>query len=170
MPFRCAQRPRVPTQPSHDRLATVKRGSIGGLRSILNAPPGSSPYSSSSSIDGRVSPSPSFATSTHEVILSAVYLFVSCLPTSFRLKRMTTAFAVRIRLQRRPVSRTKSWHFSVLPGRRRACYAASNTGSRLGGGQGQGLDGRLRRDSKRRAEHVHLWSERPHQSHGRRRR
>lgn len=28
---------------------------------------GASPYSSNSSIDGRVSPSPSFATSTHDV-------------------------------------------------------------------------------------------------------
>ena len=145
---------------SHDRLATLKRGSIRGLQSVLNAPPGSSPYSSNSSIDGRVSPSPSFATSTHEVILSAVYLFVSCLhiwktrlctdptrpsshlrsvllrispiPLSERLKRMTTAFAVRIQLRRQSVSQTKNWHFSVLPGPRRACYVASNTGSRLG--------------------------------------
>jgi PH/SEC7 domain-containing protein len=49
-----------------DRLTTLKRGSIRGLQTILGAP-GSSPYSSNSSIDGRVSPSPSFATSTHEV-------------------------------------------------------------------------------------------------------
>lgn len=50
-----------------DRLTTLKRGSIRGLQSILGAQSGSSPYSSNSSIDGRVSPSPSFATSTHEV-------------------------------------------------------------------------------------------------------
>ena len=50
-----------------DRLATLKRGSIRGLQSILSAQNGISPYSSNSSIDGRVSPSPSFATSTHEV-------------------------------------------------------------------------------------------------------
>jgi PH/SEC7 domain-containing protein len=49
-----------------DRLTTLKRGSIRGLQSILNQS-GVSPYSSNSSIDGRVSPSPSFATSTHEV-------------------------------------------------------------------------------------------------------
>jgi PH and SEC7 domain-containing protein len=50
-----------------DRLTTLKRGSIRGLQSILGGQAGSSPYSSNSSIDGRVSPSPSFATSTHEV-------------------------------------------------------------------------------------------------------
>lgn len=49
-----------------DRLTTLKRGSIRGLQSILVAQ-GASPFSSNSSIDGRVSPSPSFATSTHEV-------------------------------------------------------------------------------------------------------
>jgi PH/SEC7 domain-containing protein len=53
------------TQP--DRLMTMKRGSIRGLQSILNLQSGVSPYSSNSSIDGRISPSPSFATSTHEV-------------------------------------------------------------------------------------------------------
>ncbi|KAG8213666.1 hypothetical protein J3R82DRAFT_10361 [Butyriboletus roseoflavus] len=47
-----------------DRLTTLKRGSIRGIQSILGAP--YSPYSSNSSIDGRASPSPSFATSTHE--------------------------------------------------------------------------------------------------------
>lgn len=50
-----------------DRLTTLKRGSIRGLQSILSNQPSASPYSSNSSIDGRVSPSPSFATSTHEV-------------------------------------------------------------------------------------------------------
>ena len=46
-------------------MATLKRGSLRGLQSLL----GSSPYSSNSSVDGRdprngrVSPSPSFATS-----------------------------------------------------------------------------------------------------------
>ncbi|KAJ7262190.1 hypothetical protein B0H12DRAFT_1104695 [Mycena haematopus] len=48
-----------------DRLMTLKRGSIRGLQSILGQP-ANSPYSSNSSIDGRTSPSPSFATSTHE--------------------------------------------------------------------------------------------------------
>lgn len=51
-----------------DRLTTLKRGSIRGIQTILGAP--YSPYSSGSSIDGRASPAPSFATSTHEVRLS----------------------------------------------------------------------------------------------------
>lgn len=45
-----------------DRLTTLKRGSIRGLQSILGAQ-GHSPYSSGSSLDGRASPAPSFATS-----------------------------------------------------------------------------------------------------------
>ncbi|KAL0956601.1 hypothetical protein HGRIS_002738 [Hohenbuehelia grisea] len=49
-----------------DRLMTLKRGSIRGLQSIINAQNAASPYSSNSSIDGRISPSPSFATSTNE--------------------------------------------------------------------------------------------------------
>lgn len=51
-----------------DRLTTLKRGSIRGLQSILGAQ-GHSPYSSGSSIDGRASPAPSYATS-NEVSLS----------------------------------------------------------------------------------------------------
>jgi len=50
-----------------DRLTTLKRGSIRGIQSIMGVQAGHSPYSSNSSIDGRVSPSPSFATSLHEV-------------------------------------------------------------------------------------------------------
>jgi PH and SEC7 domain-containing protein len=50
-----------------DRLTTLKRGSIRGIQSILGAPNGVSPYSSNSSVDGRASPAPSFATSAHEV-------------------------------------------------------------------------------------------------------
>jgi PH/SEC7 domain-containing protein len=46
-----------------DRLTTLKRGSIRGLQSILGTPNGVSPYSSSGSVDGRISPAPSFATS-----------------------------------------------------------------------------------------------------------
>ncbi|KAL0581317.1 hypothetical protein V5O48_000693 [Marasmius crinis-equi] len=48
-----------------DRLMTLKRGSIRGIQSLMGPQSGVSPYSSNSSIDGRVSPSPSFATSTH---------------------------------------------------------------------------------------------------------
>ncbi|KAK7045584.1 hypothetical protein VNI00_007416 [Paramarasmius palmivorus] len=49
-----------------DRVTKLKRGSIRGIQSIMGQS-GVSPYSSNSSIDGRVSPSPSFAASTHEV-------------------------------------------------------------------------------------------------------
>ena len=59
----------------HDRLMTMKRGSIRGLQSILSLQSGVSPYSSNSSIDGRISPSPSFATSTHEVRTFIIYFF-----------------------------------------------------------------------------------------------
>lgn len=58
----------------HDRLMTMKRGSIRGLQSILSLQSGVSPYSSNSSIDGRISPSPSFATSTHEVRAYRIFL------------------------------------------------------------------------------------------------
>ncbi|KDR75929.1 hypothetical protein GALMADRAFT_515159 [Galerina marginata CBS 339.88] len=60
-----------------DRLATLKRGSIRGLQSILSAQSGISPYSSNSSIDGRVSPSPSFATSTHEAMYGSSSSFLN---------------------------------------------------------------------------------------------
>ncbi|KAI0630210.1 hypothetical protein C8Q77DRAFT_1233183 [Trametes polyzona] len=55
-----------------DRLTTFKRGSIRGLQSILNAQAGHSPYSSGSSVDGRASPAPSFATSNEGMHGSAV--------------------------------------------------------------------------------------------------
>ncbi|KAH0827483.1 hypothetical protein J3R83DRAFT_4178 [Lanmaoa asiatica] len=58
-----------------DRLTTLKRGSIRGIQSILGAP--YSPYSSNSSIDGRASPSPSFATSTHEGLHSSMAAFLT---------------------------------------------------------------------------------------------
>ncbi|RPD59799.1 hypothetical protein L227DRAFT_586366 [Lentinus tigrinus ALCF2SS1-6] len=54
-----------------DRLTTLKRGSIRGLQSILGAQ-GHSPYSSGSSLDGRASPAPSFATSNDGIHGSAV--------------------------------------------------------------------------------------------------
>ncbi|KAJ7178525.1 hypothetical protein C8R43DRAFT_973640 [Mycena crocata] len=60
-----------------DRLATLKRGSIRGLQSILGAQQTSSPYSSNSSIDGRTSPSPSFATSTHETMYNSSSSFLT---------------------------------------------------------------------------------------------
>lgn len=47
-----------------DRITSLKRGSIRGLQSLLGS---QSPYSSNSSVDGRISPSPSFATSIGEV-------------------------------------------------------------------------------------------------------
>ncbi|KIY71151.1 hypothetical protein CYLTODRAFT_408393 [Cylindrobasidium torrendii FP15055 ss-10] len=48
-----------------DRLTTLKRGSIRGWQTLMNQG-GPSPYSSNSSIDGRASPSPSFANSTSD--------------------------------------------------------------------------------------------------------
>ncbi|KAM6502301.1 hypothetical protein JOM56_002278 [Amanita muscaria] len=48
-----------------DRLTTLKRGSIRGLQSII-AQSGAAPYGSSTSTDGRVSPSSSLAISANE--------------------------------------------------------------------------------------------------------
>jgi PH and SEC7 domain-containing protein len=63
---------------SSDRLNTLKRGSIRGLQSlIVNNPHGPSPYSSNSSIDGRISPSPSFGTSTPDVGPVSFLQFIS---------------------------------------------------------------------------------------------
>ncbi|KAJ4483460.1 hypothetical protein J3R30DRAFT_1783685 [Lentinula aciculospora] len=59
-----------------DRLTTLKRGSIRGIQSIVGQG-GVSPYSSNSSIDGRASPSPSFATSTHEAMYGSSSSFLS---------------------------------------------------------------------------------------------
>ncbi|KAJ7084372.1 hypothetical protein B0H15DRAFT_393041 [Mycena belliarum] len=59
-----------------DRLATLKRGSIRGLQSILGTQ-ATSPYSSNSSIDGRTSPSPSFATSSHETMYNSSSSFLT---------------------------------------------------------------------------------------------
>lgn len=61
-----------------DRLMTLKRGSIRGLQTILGAQAGVSPYSSNSSIDGRASPAPSFATSNEASLPNCVtFLCVS---------------------------------------------------------------------------------------------
>lgn len=57
-----------------DRLTTLKRGSIRGIQSILGSQ--ASPYSSNSSFEGRVSPSPSFATSTHEALYGSSSSFL----------------------------------------------------------------------------------------------
>ena len=53
---------------SGDRLANLKRGSMRGIQTLFAAQTGVSPYSSNSSIDGRASPSPSFAASAYEVV------------------------------------------------------------------------------------------------------
>ncbi|KAH9083422.1 hypothetical protein EDB83DRAFT_2213073 [Lactarius deliciosus] len=60
-----------------DRITNIKRGSIRGIQSILGAPNGISPYSSNSSVDGRASPAPSFATSAHENIHGSVMSFLT---------------------------------------------------------------------------------------------
>ncbi|KAG9112795.1 hypothetical protein FRC07_007869, partial [Ceratobasidium sp. 392] len=49
--------------PGGDRITSLKRGSIRGLQSLLGS---QSPYGSNGSVDGRISPSPSFATSIGE--------------------------------------------------------------------------------------------------------
>ncbi|KXN90627.1 PH and SEC7 domain-containing protein C11E3.11c, partial [Leucoagaricus sp. SymC.cos] len=54
-----------------------KRGSIRGWQSIIAAQAGISPYSSNSSIDGRASPAPSFATSTHEAMFGSTSAFLA---------------------------------------------------------------------------------------------
>ena len=51
----------------NDRIANLKRGSMRGIQNLFTPQISASPYSSNSSIDGRISPSPSFATSTHDV-------------------------------------------------------------------------------------------------------
>ncbi|TFY70888.1 hypothetical protein EVG20_g2118 [Dentipellis fragilis] len=60
-----------------DRLATLKRGSIRGIQSLMGPSSGISPYSSNSSVDGRASPSPSFATSTHEGLYGSNLSFLT---------------------------------------------------------------------------------------------
>ncbi|KAL5528345.1 hypothetical protein ACEPAF_7481 [Sanghuangporus sanghuang] len=56
----------------NDRVANLKRGSMRGIQSLFSAHAGASPYGNSGSIDGRISPAPSFANSTHEVSLNAL--------------------------------------------------------------------------------------------------
>ncbi|KAF7964985.1 hypothetical protein HWV62_1178, partial [Athelia sp. TMB] len=73
-PGGAVMRNRSGRQQQPDRLMTLKRGSIRGLQSIMGGPTGPSPYSSNSSIDGRASPSPSFATSMHEGANAAHFL------------------------------------------------------------------------------------------------
>jgi hypothetical protein len=63
-----------------DRLATLKRGSIRGIQTLLGS---QSPYSNSSgSIDGRISPSPSFATSIGDV---STFRAPQCVPLADHL-------------------------------------------------------------------------------------
>ncbi|EJD02779.1 uncharacterized protein FOMMEDRAFT_133996 [Fomitiporia mediterranea MF3/22] len=56
----------------NDRVANLKRGSVRGIQSLFSAHAGSSPYGNSGSLDGRISPVPSFANSAHEVGLTAL--------------------------------------------------------------------------------------------------
>ncbi|KAJ1305839.1 hypothetical protein OPQ81_010564 [Rhizoctonia solani] len=57
------ERQSMSLSPGGDRITSLKRGSIRGLQSLLGA---QSPYGSNSSVEGRISPSPSFATSIGE--------------------------------------------------------------------------------------------------------
>ncbi|KAG8754708.1 hypothetical protein FRC12_011107 [Ceratobasidium sp. 428] len=54
--------------PGGDRITSLKRGSIRGLQSLLGS---QSPYGSTGSVDGRISPSPSFATSIGDGVQTA---------------------------------------------------------------------------------------------------
>ena len=141
-----------------DRLTTLKRGSIRGLQSILSIQSGASPYSSNSSIDGRVSPSPSFATSTHEVRTFFIHFccgyhsqvitrgcMVQALPSltlplaslqichirssEKRRRMMTEVCAARTPPLPLSAFRMKSWLCLVLLGQKRACFVVNNIGS-----------------------------------------
>ncbi|KAF8493600.1 hypothetical protein JB92DRAFT_1163112 [Gautieria morchelliformis] len=67
------------SQRGQDRMAILKRGSIRGIQTLLGQQTGVSPYSSNSSIegrdprDGRVSPSPSFATSLEGISATSTF-------------------------------------------------------------------------------------------------
>jgi hypothetical protein len=144
------------TQP--DRLTTLKRGSIRGLQSILSLQSGVSPYSSNSSIDGRISPSPSFATSTHEVrtfsmrfccgYYSRIIIrgcMVQALPSltpplallqiyhirssGKHKKTMIEVYAAKNPALLLLVFRMKSWLCSVRLGQKKACFVANNIGN-----------------------------------------
>ncbi|TDL24175.1 hypothetical protein BD410DRAFT_820374 [Rickenella mellea] len=64
------------SQRNNDRLNNLKRGSMRGIQTLFAAQ-GASPYSSNSSIDGRASPAPSFATSAHEAISGSSSSFLT---------------------------------------------------------------------------------------------
>lgn len=142
----------------HDRLMTMKRGSIRGLQSILSLQSGVSPYSSNSSIDGRISPSPSFATSTHEVRTFIIYLccgyysriiirecMVQALPSltpplallqiyhirssERHRKTMIEVYAAKNPALPLLVFRMKSWLCSVRLGQKKACFVANSIGN-----------------------------------------
>ncbi|KAL5507199.1 hypothetical protein ACEPAH_6655 [Sanghuangporus vaninii] len=60
----------------NDRVANLKRGSMRGIQSLFSAHAGASPYGNSGSIDGRISPAPSFANSTHEALAASSSQFL----------------------------------------------------------------------------------------------
>ena len=141
----------------HDRLMTMKRGSIRGLQSILSLQSGVSPYSSNSSIDGRISPSPSFATSTHEVRTFIIHFYcsyhsriirgymVQALPSLTPLLGSLQIYHIRLSGKHRKtmievyaaknpalpllVFRMKSWLCLVRPGQKKACFVANSIGN-----------------------------------------
>ena len=143
----------------HDRLMTMKRGSIRGLQSILSLQSGVSPYSSNSSIDGRISPSPSFATSTHEVrtfimcfycgYYSRIIIIRECMVQALpsltpplallqiyhirssgkHRKTMIEVYAAKNPALPLLVFRMKSWLCLVRPGQKKACFVANSIGN-----------------------------------------
>lgn len=74
--------------PSSDRLNNLKRGSVRGLQSLLA---NQSAFNTSSPLDGRISPSPSYVTSIGEVSVMVfslrLYITLNSLPVGCRLSR-----------------------------------------------------------------------------------
>lgn len=58
------------SQQRNDRVANMKRGSMRGIQTLF----AQGPYGSTNSMDGRLSPAPSFATSANEVRVFKDYL------------------------------------------------------------------------------------------------
>lgn len=83
------------SQKSYGGAAALKRGSIRGIQSLLGS---QSPYSSnSSSTDGRISPSPSFATSLGEVRASRVVIYPSSINVLYSFSGRLSFIVISVR-------------------------------------------------------------------------
>ena len=67
----------------NDRVANLKRGSMRGIQSLFTAHASGSPHGNNGSLDGRASPVPSFANSTHEVGMNVSNLVKNLKGTKF---------------------------------------------------------------------------------------